>query len=380
MYSATRYMVRFLGMLGVVVSLLCWTSAAQATVRIKDLGRFDGVRDNVVIGYGLVVGLAGTGDSQRSVATIQSISNMLQEFGLHVPPPSISSRNVAAVMVTANLPGFLRAGDKLDVNVSSMGDASSLAGGTLLVTPLLGVNRQVYAMAQGALSVGGYKFEQNGTLRQKNHPTAGIIPEGAIAEKDLSPVLVGDDGSLDIILNEPDFVTATRVATAINGGVSGVSARAIDAGRIRVLPNQLESRNVVSLVASIESLGVEPDEKARVVVNERTGTIVSGGNVSLSAVTVTQGDIRVSILQRYYVSQPNAWIGTAGPGVRTAVVPESTIDVDESELHAVSLQQGATIGELVNALRAIRASTRDVIAILQGIKRAGALHAELIIQ
>jgi flagellar P-ring protein precursor FlgI len=326
------------------------------------------------------VGLAGTGDSQKSVATIQSVSNMLQEFGLHVPPASVSSRNVAAVLVTANLPGFLRAGDKLDVNVSSVGDATSLSGGTLLVTPLLGVNRQVYATAQGSLSISGYKFEQNGTLRQKNHPTAGTIPEGAIAEKTLAPSLVGEAGSLDLILHEPDFVTATRVAAAINARVAGVGATAVDAGRVRMHPVGTGDAEVVSLVATIEGLGVEPDEKARVVVNERTGTIVSGGNVSLSAVTITQGDIRVAITQRFLVSQPDTLIAAPNSGVRTTVVPESTVDVREADLHAVNLAQGATIGDLVTALRAIRASTRDVIAILQGIKRAGALHAELIVQ
>jgi flagellar P-ring protein precursor FlgI len=353
--------------------------AAHATVRIKDLGRFDGVRENVVLGYGLVVGLAGTGDSQRSVATIQSVSNLLQEFGVHVPPTSISSRNVAAVLVTANLPAFLRAGDKLDVNVSSVGDAMSLNGGTLLVTPLLGVNRQLYATAQGALSVGGYKFEQNGTYRQKNHPTSGTIPEGAIAEKTLAPTLL-KDGTLDLILHDPDFITATRVATAINAHVSGVGAAAVDPGRIRLHPTSADEAQIVALVAAVESLNVEPDEAARVIVNERTGTIVSGGNVSLSAVTVTQGDIRVAVTQRFTVSQPEGILAAPNPGVRTAILPESTVDVNESELHAVNLSQGATISELVNGLRSIRASTRDVIAILQGIKRAGALHAELIIQ
>jgi flagellar P-ring protein precursor FlgI len=284
-------------------------------------------------------------------------------------------------LVTAKLPGFLRAGDKLDVNVSSVGDASSLSGGTLLVTPLLGVNRQMYATAQGPLSVGGYKFEQDGTSRQKNHPTAGMIPEGAIAERTFVPVLLGDGGSLDLILNSPDFVTATRVASAINASVGGVAASAIDAGRIRLHPAGTSDAEIVTLVAKVEGLGVDPDEKARVVVNERTGTIVSGGNVSLSAVTITQGDIRVAITRRYMVSQPD---GTAYFGVneggRTVVRPESTVDVDEQELQAVRLEQGATIGELVTALRAIRVTTRDVIAILQGIKGAGALHAELIIQ
>jgi flagellar P-ring protein precursor FlgI len=355
-------------------------SVAYADVRIKDMGRFDGIRDNVVLGYGLVVGLAGTGDSRRSVATGQSVSNMLQEFGLHVPPGSIASRNVAAVLVTASLPGFVRAGDRLDINVSSVGDASSLVGGTLLVTPLLGVDREVYATAQGALAVGGFKFEQNGTLRQKNHPTSATIPAGAIAEKSLAPVLLGADGALHLVLNEPDFITATRVANKINASVRGVAASAVEAGRIRLRPTATSEADIVALVASVEGLSVEPDERARVIVNERTGTIVAGGAVSLSAVTITQGDIRVSITQRYLVSQPQDLIIARSSGVRTAIVPESTVDVTESDLQAVSLPQGATIGELVSALRAIRVGTRDVIAILQGIKRAGALHAELIIQ
>lgn len=370
----------------VTALMMCCLSSAQATVRIKDLGRFDGIRENAVVGYGLVVGLAGTGDSQRSAVTIQSISNMLEEFGLHVPPASVSSRNVAAVLVTANVPGFLHAGDRLDVNVASVGDASSLSGGTLLVTPLLGVNRQVYATAQGPLSVGGYKFEQSGTYRQKNHPTAGMIPEGAIAEKNLAPVLLSNDGSLDLILHDPDFITATRIASTINSGIVGVSAAAVDGGRVRLHPVSVNDADIVTLVALVEGLGVEPDEKARVIVNERTGTVISGGNVSLSAVTVTQGDIRVSIVQRYQVSQPDGIninsesIVRSNSNIRTAIVPEATVDVFESEVHAVSLPQGATIGELVNALRSIRVTTRDVIAILQGIKRAGALHAELVIQ
>jgi flagellar P-ring protein precursor FlgI len=373
----TKSMQRGLALclLGLTLSM-----TAHAAVRIKDLARFDGVRDNVAVGYGLVVGLAGTGDSQRSAATLQTVSNMLREFGLNVPPAGVASRNVAAVLVTANLPGFLRTGDRMDVNVSSIGDASSLSGGTLLVTPLLGVNRQIYATAQGALSVGGYKFEQNGTMRQKNHPTSGIISDGAIAEQTLTPVLVNTDGSLDLILNEPDFITSTRVASAINQRLTNVSATAIEAGRVKLQPISTGPTEIVAMVAAVEAIRVEPDEKARVVVNERTGTIVSGGNVSLSAATITQGDIRVAITQRFLVSQPQALILEADSGARTAIVPESTVDIHESEVQAVDLPQGATISELVTALRAIRVTTRDVIAIMQGLKRSGALHAELIIQ
>lgn len=353
---------------------------AQGAVRLKDLGRFAGVRDNSVIGYGLVVGLSGSGDSRRSLATVQSVSNMLQEFGLQIPPAGINSRNVAAVLVTAKVPGFMNVGDRVDVNVSSIGDATSLAGGTLLMTPLRGPDREVYAMAQGALSIGGYRFEQNGTLRQKNHPTSGNIPEGALAERVIAPQLLTADGGIELILNDPDFTTASRVASLINRSVPNAQASPVAAGRIRLAAPSQEPAGIIALVSAVENLSVEPDIKARVVVNERTGTIVSGGNVWLSAITVTHGDIRVAIDQRFLVSQPEGYLVRPGAGVRTAVVPETNMEVTESQLTSVNLPQGATIEDLVSALRAVKATSRDVIAILQGVKRAGALHAELVIQ
>jgi flagellar P-ring protein precursor FlgI len=246
------------------------------------------------------------------------------------------------------------------------------------MTPLKGVDRQVYAMAQGSLSIGGFRFEQNGTLRQKNHPTSGNIPEGAIAERALMPQLA-HEGTLELVLNDPDFTTAARVAATINREIAGAQAQPVGAGRVRLNAMGGEA-TLVSLLASIESLAVEPDTRARVVVNERTGTVVSGGNVWLSEVTVSQGDIRVSIDTRYVVSQPEGFFDRPSSQIRTAVVPESTVSARESELKSVNLPQGATIEDLVAALKGIRASSRDVIAILQGIKRAGALHAELIIQ
>lgn len=361
-------------------ALLAGTAYAQGAVRLKDLGRFAGVRDNSVIGYGLVVGLSGTGDSRRSFTTLQSVSNMLQEFGLQVPPSGINSRNVAAVLVTAKVPGFMNIGDRIDVNVSSIGDASSLAGGTLLMTPLRGPDREVYAMAQGSLSIGGYRYEQNGTVRQKNHPTSGNIPEGALAERVIAPQLLTADGGIELVLNDPDFTTANRVATLINRSVPGAQAQPISAGRIHLTAPSQEPASIVAMVSAVENLSVEPDIKARVVVNERTGTIVSGGNVWLSAITVTHGDIRVAIDQRFLVSQPEGYLVRPGADVRTAVVPETHMDVDESQLKAINLPQGATIEDLVTALKGVKASSRDVIAILQGVKRAGALHAELIIQ
>lgn len=365
----------------VICSALFAVSAhAQSGVRLKDLGRFAGVRDNSVIGYGLVVGLAGTGDSRRSLATLQSVSNMLQEFGLQVPTAGINSRNVAAVLVTAKVPGIMNIGDRIDVNVAAIGDASSLAGGTLLMTPMRGPDREVYAMAQGALSIGGYRYEQNGTLRQKNHPTSGNIPEGALAERAITPKLLAADGGIELILNDPDFTTANRVATLINRSVPGAQATPLTAGRVRLMAPSREPASVIGMISAVENLSIEPDIKARVVVNERTGTIVSGGNVWLSAITVTHGDIRVAIDQRFLVSQPDGYLVRPDSGVRTAIVPETEMDVVESQLKAVNLPQGATIEDLVTALEAVKATSRDVIAILQGVKRAGALHAELIIQ
>jgi flagellar P-ring protein precursor FlgI len=362
-----------------VLGAVLAVSPVGAAVRIKDLARFDGVREQPVIGYGLVVGLSGTGDSQRSVATLQSVSNMLREFGLTVPPYAVSSRNVAAVIVTADLPGAVRTGDRFDVNVAAMGDSRSLAGGTLLMTPLMGNDKVAWAMAQGPLAVGGYKFEQRGTSAQKNFPTAGTIPEGAIAQRTLEPKLV-NTGTLELLLDEPDYTTATRMAAAINAQLAGSTASAIDSGRVRVALAGRDPANAVELMARIESIAVEPDNAARVVVNERTGTVVSGGDVYLSAVTVTHGDLRVSIKERFAISQPEGVFLDDSQGVRTVVVPEATVRVNEDEAKAVSLDNGATIADLVAALRSIKVTSRDVIAILQGIKRAGALHAELVIQ
>jgi flagellar P-ring protein precursor FlgI len=375
-----RARTALLRVLPFLVATLGVTFPAQAEVRIKDLARFEGTRDDAILGYGLVVGLPGTGDSQRNLATLQSVSNMLREFGLQVPPIAVSSRNVAAVMVTAALPGTLRLGDRLDASVSSIGDARSLAGGTLLHTPLIGSDRNIYATAQGALAVGGYRFEQNGNVEQKNFPTSGTVVDGAVAERVVAPSLARPDGSLDLILNEPDYTTATRVAARINAALSNTSASALESGRIRLRVDDSSQAGIVRLIAAVESLSVEPDFRARVVVNERTGTIVSGGNVWLSAVTVTQGDIKVSITEDYIVSQPYGGFIRPGPDIRTAIVPQTRVRVQESQTEAINLRQGATIADLVNALRAVKATSREVIAVLQGIKRAGALHAELIVQ
>jgi flagellar P-ring protein FlgI len=369
-------------------SLLCTALLAASTsghsaeegVRLKDLGRIDGVRDNMVVGYGLVTGLAGTGDSTRSQATLQSIVNALQSFGVNVTTGQLSTRNVAGVMVVATLPAYARPGDKLDVNVTSVGDARSLSGGTLLMMPLYGPDKSVYALAQGPLAIGGYKYELNGNSVQRNHPTAGTISEGATVEKNVAAKIIKDDHRIDVLLSDPDYTTASRVAAAVNENIQSPVAHALDAGRVAVDIPPTEQERLVDFVARVENTIVQPDQRARVVVNERTGTVVSGGNVRISAVTVTHGNLRVSIVTDYLVSQPGGTLVNPSSRISTQVVPQTRIDANEESVNVVSLPPDTRVAELVEALNKIKTNTRDVIAVLQSIKAAGALHAELILQ
>ena len=359
-------------------------AAQELGVRIKELGRIDGVRENMISGYGIVTGLAGTGDSSRSQATLQSVANALREFGLNVTPQQLSSRNVAAVMVTATLPAFARSGDRVDVIVASMGDARSLTGGALLMTPLYGPDRRIYALAQGAVSIGGYKFELNQNMVQKNHPTTGIVPEGAMVEAALSSTVLAEDGTLRLALFDPDYTTASRIAAAVSEKLA-TAAAAMDAGRVAIRVPDADQARLVDFVARLESLTVQPDLRARVVINERTGTVVSGGGVRLSSVSVAHGDLKVNITTDFLVSQPTIFGGIdsnvrVGRGVRTAIVPQTRIEANESGMNSVTMPDGATVSDLVAALKQVRSTTRETIAILQSIKRAGALHAELVIQ
>jgi flagellar P-ring protein precursor FlgI len=351
-------------------------------VAIRDLGRIDGWRHNPLVGYGLVTGLAGTGDSPRNRATRQSISNMLAQFGMYVPIAEVQSRNVAAVMVTANLPPFARAGDRIDVTVTSVGDARSLLGGALLLMPLRGPDERVRALAQGALAVGGYQYDLNGTVAQKNHPTVGAIPLGATVELGTTTEVVSPGGSLRFVLAEPDYTMASRVAAAINAGAGAGPGVATprDAASIDIaVPEGSRDGRLVSFLTRIENLTVVPVQRARVVINERTGTVVSGGDVRISMVTISHGELKVSIVTDNFVSQP-VLVRETGPGVRTVVVPNTRIQVSEAGSTALSLPGNNTVGDLVAALNRVKTSTRDVISILQGIKAAGALHAELVIQ
>ena len=354
--------------------------AADSGIRIKDLGRIDGVRDNMIVGYGIVSGLAGTGDSSRSQATLQSIANTLRDFGINLNAAQLNARNVAGVILTATLPAHARSGDKINVNVASVGDARSLLGGTLLMAPLYGPDRRVYALAQGPMLIGGYKYDLNGNVVQRNHPTSGVIPDGATIEVTLATDIVKDDGAIALLLFDPDYTTASRIANAVNAAFGQQIARANDAGRVSVLAPPPGSEPLVNFVARLENVVVTPDQRARVVVNERTGTVVSGGDVRISTVTVTHGDLRVSIVTDYLVSQPNGVLIEPSRNIRTEVVPQTRIDVQEGPAATVSLPAGTRVSELVLALNKIKASTRDIITILQSVKRAGALHAELIIQ
>lgn len=360
-----------------VLSSCAALASAADGARVKDLGRLDGWRDNQLIGYGVVTGLAGTGDSLRNKATRQSVSNMLSQFDLSVLSDQVQSRNVAIVMITATLPPFAHAGDKLDVTVTSAGDARSLLGGVLMMAPLKGPDNRVHALAQGAVSVGGYKYDLNGNVVQKNHPTVGMIPGGANVELGESTHVLDANNVVEFVLNNPDYTTANRIARSINAAFGSNTATARDAGSVAIKAAGYAKDDLVAFLTRIENITVEPDNRARVVVNERTGTVVSGGDVRISKVTISHGDLKVSIVTDNLVSQP-ILVSRTGPGVRTEVVSNTRIDVSEGD--HVMLEANNTVSDLVKALNKIKTSTRDMISILQGIKAAGALHAELIIQ
>ncbi|MCH2172747.1 flagellar basal body P-ring protein FlgI [Myxococcota bacterium] len=358
-----------------------WAAPSKSnvsSVRIKELVRIATAHDNSLVGYGIVTGLAGTGDTSRSAGTVQSISNLLRRFGVNVLPAKLHSRNVAGVMVTATLGAFMHQGDKLDINVTSLGDARSLLGGTLLLTHLNGPDGKIYALAQGPLSVGGFKYDLFGNVVQKNHPTAATITSGATVERDIDTRLRGPDGSFEYILVNPNFTTATRIAEALNRELGNESAKVLDAGRVVVSPPS-QGEEMATFLMRAENVMVKPDQRAMVVVNERTGTVVSGGDVRISQTTISHGNLKVSISTEYYASQPFL-VRDTGVGVQTVVLPETTIEVEEEAPQSVSMPDGTTVADLVMALTRVHASSRDIIVILQGIKRAGALHAELVIQ
>ena len=352
--------------------------SAGDAIRVKDLGRIQGWRDNALVGYGIVTGLAGTGDSPTNRATRQALANVLSQFSLTVAPEQIQSRNVAVVMVSAALPAFAREGDALDVTVNSAGDARSLLGGSLLLTPLKGPNGRIYALAQGPLSVGGYRYDANGNVIQKNHPTVGSVPGGAVVEVGMGGEVAAAGQNLTFVLSEPDYTTANRIAEAINAQVGAGLAKAHDASGIDIAVPDAQREQLVAFVARLESVAVVPDRRAKVVINERTGTVVAGGDVTISRVAISHGDMKISIATQNAVSQPSV-IGRGGEGVRTMPYSNTQMDVDEANGPGY-LASGTTVADLVQSLARLKTSTRDVISILRAIKAAGALHAELVVQ
>ncbi len=351
---------------------------AHAASRLKDLAKIEGVRDNQLIGYGLVVGLSGTGDRiQNAPFTERSIVSMLERLGVAITPQNLRTQNAAAVIVTASLPGFSRNGDKIDVSVSALGDARSLRGGTLLVTPLTGADGHVYAVAQGSLVISGFQAAgQAGSVTQ-GVPTSARIPNGATVERELG-FPINDLERVRFILKNPDFTTAKRIADAIDARVGGDIADPVDLATVEVSVPADYRGQVTGFLASIEDVRVAADEVARVVVDENSGTIVIGANVRVSQVAVTQGNITIQVRETPLVSQPSPF----QRGDREAVVvPRTDINVDEggsAEFRVIDAP--VTLQDLVNALNTLGVPPRDVIAILQNIKTAGALHAELIVQ
>jgi flagellar P-ring protein precursor FlgI len=348
-------------------------SGACAATRLKDLISIEGVRDNQLIGYGLVVGLNGTGDKRQTVFSAQSLTNLLTRMGVTVPPSGILVRNTAAVLVTANLPPFAQPGARLDITVAAIGDASNLQGGLLILTPLKAADSQVYAVAQGSVVTGGFVAGKGGSSQTVNHPTAGRIPEGAIIEK--SPPSVSPGSKIKLQLRRADFTTAARITDALNRkfGESGAAvARAESSGAVSVeTPASYRSRPV-EFVAEMESVAIEPDRSAAIVINERTGTIVMGKAVRIAPVSILHGALTIEIQTSLTASQPQPF-SQGG----TTVVPQVSTTAKEEKARNIVLQQGATVEELVRALIAIGSTPRDIIAILQNLRASGALDADV---
>jgi flagellar P-ring protein precursor FlgI len=342
-------------------------------VRVKDVVALRGVQPIPLIGYGLVVGLNKTGDRRQTVFSAQSLANMLERLGLVVPGETIKVENIAAVLVTTELPPFSTAGARLDVTVSSIGDARSLQGGTLIATPLLGPDGRLHALAQGTLTLGGFGAGGGGNTVQVNHLTVGRVPGGALVQLGQhASIPAGEE--LMFALHEADFTSARRLASTVEAELGQGAARVVDAGVVAVrVPPQYRA-SVPDLLARIEGLAMIVDAPARVVINERTGTVVVGANVRIGAAAVAHGNLAVRISTRYEVSQPAPF----SPEGQTVVVPQQQLDVEEADARLVVLEEGITLDAVVRALNALGATPRDIIAIMQALKAAGALHAELV--
>ncbi len=348
--------------------------AANASSRIKDIVSIEGIRENQLIGYGLVVGLNGTGDTLRNTPyTEQSLTAMLERLGVNAKGETMRPENVAAVMVTANLPAFSRQGNRIDVNVSSMGDAQDLKGGTLLATPLMGADGEVYAVAQGAIAVAGFSASGEAASVVQGVPTNGRIANGGIVEREI-PFELSDMTSVKLSLHNPDFTTAQRVTSAINRHLKNNMARALDPATIQIDRPIGYELALVDILTQIEQLPVKPDQKARVIIDERTGIIVMGAEVRINSVAIAQGNLTISVSEQPQVSQPGAF----AQGGQTQVVPRSSVTVEETGTEKLTILENAvTLQDLVDGLNALGVGPRDMISILQAIKAAGAMQAEI---
>lgn len=369
--GAVLAMAPLLAMAGITIR----AESAPELARVKDVATIEGIRDNQLVGYGLVVGLKGTGDSSQTVFPAQTLISALERMGITVPQTGSNSasnmqvKNMAAVFVVATLPPFSRAGFRIDVTASSAGDARSLEGGILLMTPLYGPDGQIYAQAQGALVLGGYLASAGGSSRQVNHPTTGRIPGGGLVERTVALDLK-QMRTIGVVLNDADFHTAERMASAIDKELGAERARAVDSRRVEVAV--VSNEDVAGLLDRVESVQIQVYPRARVVVDERTGTVVIGGTVRLQPVTVLHGGLSVHVISQMQVSQPSA-LSTGS----TQVIQQTTVQAEDKPVNRIELKEGATVEDLVQELQRTGAGARDVISILQSMKEAGALEAEL---
>ena len=376
---ANAYPARIAGALRRLVPLVlllaaAWPAAGQAQSRIKDIANFEGIRENLLVGYGLVVGLNGTGDDLDSAPfTRESLIGMLQRLGINARDDDLDTANVAAVMVTANLPAFARHGTRIDITVSALGSADSLLGGTLLVSPLLAADGEVYAVAQGSIAVAGFSAEGDGQSVTKGVPTSGRIPNGAIIEREIA-FDMAELKTVKISLRNPDLTTARRLAEKVNTFLGIPAARSTDPGTVLLEVPARYKGNTVALLTDIEQLRVKVDQLARVVINERSGVIVMGENVRISTVAIAQGNLTIRITETAQVSQPSPFSNTG----TTETVPRTSIDVEEEAQRKLAvLAEGVSLQEMVNGLNALGIGPRDMITILQAVKAAGALQAEI---
>jgi len=363
----------------ICLNILCAGQVSFAQdVSLKALGRFDGWRDNPLIGYGLVVGLSGSGDSTRSGVTKQTLQNVYSRLGITVEESKINSRNSAIVIVTATLPASGNVGEKISVIVASAGDARSLAGGTLLMTPLLGPDRKPYALAQGPLITGGYNFESASNFQQRNYPTTARLEMGATIETAVDAELLSESDNVIFYLNEPSFTTAQRVSQTINLNFGSNVAWAKNADEVRIKYDGSRA-DLTTFLSIIESLKATPDRVPRIVINERTGTVVAGGDVTVSSVVISQGDIKVTVTAENYASQPSFIAGFAND-ISSLVVTNTDLSVDQGTGDVVATFDNTTVADLVQGLSKANVDTRRIISVLQAMKAAGALHSEIIVQ